>query len=42
MVLYAERVKEPGGILSSFVLYPCTIPRNNYPSSGGIAQMDNW
>ena len=28
-VLYAEHVKEPGGILSSFVLYPCTIPRNN-------------
>ena len=28
-VLYAERVKEPGGILSNFVLYPCTIPRNN-------------
>ena len=29
MVLYAEHVKEPGGILSSFVLYTCTIPRNN-------------
>ena len=28
-VLYTEHVKEPGGILSSFVLYPCTIPRNN-------------
>ena len=28
-VLYAEHVKRPGGILSSFVRYPCTIPRNN-------------
>ena len=25
-VLYAEHVKEPCGILSSFILYPCTIP----------------
>ena len=40
-VLYTEHVKEPGGILSSFVLYPCTIPRNNSPSSGGVAQMGN-
>ena len=34
-VLYAEHVKEPGGAHSSFVLYPCTFPRNNYPPSGG-------
>ena len=27
-VLYTKHVKEPGGILSSFVLYPFTIPRN--------------
>ena len=27
--IYTEHVKEPGGTLSSFVLYPCTIPRNN-------------
>ena len=25
-VLYVEHVKEPGGALSSFVLYPCTSP----------------
>ena len=24
---YTEHVKEPGGALSSFFLYPCTIPR---------------
>ena len=34
-VLYTEHVIDPGGALSSFVLYPCTIPRNNQPSSGG-------
>ena len=28
-VLYAKLVKELGGAVSSFVLYPCTIPRNN-------------
>ena len=28
-VLYAEHAKEPGGALSSFVLYPCTTPSNN-------------
>ena len=26
MVLYAENIKEPDGDLSSYVLYPCTIP----------------
>ena len=26
-VLYAENIKEPGGALSSFVLYPCTVLR---------------
>ena len=26
MVLYTLQVKEPGRALSSFVLYPCTIP----------------
>ena len=25
-MLYAEHVKEPGEVLRSFVLYPCTIP----------------
>ena len=36
MVLYAEYVKEPGGILSSFVLYPCTIPcRTVFGGVGG-------
>ena len=29
MVLYIEHIKEPGGILSGFVLYPYTIPGNN-------------
>ena len=29
MVLYTEHIKEPGGALGSFVLYPCTIPCNN-------------
>ena len=28
-VLDTEHVKEPGGALSRFVLYPCTIPCNN-------------
>ena len=28
-LLYTEHVKEPEGALSSFVLYPCAIPRNN-------------
>ena len=28
-VLHTEHVKEPGGALISFVLYPCSIPRNN-------------
>ena len=28
-VLYTEDIKEPGGAFSSFLLYPCTIPRNN-------------
>ena len=29
MVLYAEHVTEPGETLGSFVLYPCTNPRNS-------------
>ena len=28
-VLFTEHVNEPGGALSSFVVYPCTISRNN-------------
>ena len=32
-MLYTKHVKEPGGALGSFVLYPYTIPRNNQPSS---------
>ena len=28
-VLYTEHVKEQGGTPSSFILYPCTIPRDN-------------
>ena len=29
MMLYAEHLKQPGGALSSFLLYPCTIHCNN-------------
>ena len=36
-----EHIKEPGVALSSFVLYPCTIPCNKKPSSGGVTQMGN-
>ena len=32
MVLYSEHVKKPGGALSSFVLYPCTISLKIIPS----------
>ena len=32
-MVYTKHVKEPDGALGSFVLYPYTIPRNNYPSS---------
>ena len=39
-VLYAEHVKEPGGALSSFTLYSCTIPATT-TSSGSVAQMGN-
>ena len=28
-LLYSEHVKEPGGALSTFILYPCTLPSNN-------------
>ena len=40
-VLHTEHIKEHGGPLSSFVLYPCTTPRNNKPSSEGVPQMGN-
>ena len=33
----ARYYKEPGGALSSIVLYPCTIP----VTAGGVAQMGN-
>ena len=33
-----QRVKELGTALNNFVMYPCTIPRNNH-LPGGIALM---